>query len=218
MAGALTNLIAGALGMPTTPNVPVAVTLNPRYFGPITALMTIDERGTDKLTITKHPVAIGASITDHSYLEPAELQLRMMATNSAVENNINGQGTEDYCKNLYEKLRTLQASRVTFPIQTGKRLYQDMLIETLSLTTDEKSEHALMLQIGCKQIIKVYTSVVQAPVSSDPTVQTDPQQTAPPVAAGTKQATPATSPEKVAPGSWMAKAAAIAPPSLEPAT
>ena len=172
-------------GYPLAPR-PGPVTLGiKRYFGdpPITALMTVEERGTDKLTITRHPVAVGAEITDHSYMEPAELMLRMMATNS-----IPG-GNESYVKDIYDDVRKLQASGLTFPIQTGKRLYQNMLIESCVLTNDEKSEHALMLQIMCREIIFAKTSVVAYVPQAD---QANPQATDGQTDSGAKQPVPTT--------------------------
>lgn len=166
-----------------------------RYLGPITALMFIDERGVDRLTITKHPVEYGASITDHAYMEPAELTLRLMATNSvpaALSFASGGSGgtpgppdQPGYVENIYTKLRKLQSDRITFPVQTGKRLYENMLMTSLELTTDEKSENALMLTVVCTEIIKVSTGTVTA--SAD--VMAQAQKTGPVEAGGTKQPT-----------------------------
>jgi hypothetical protein len=148
-----------------------------RSLGPITALLFFEERGTDKLTITRHPVEQGASITDHAYQEPAQVMLRAGATNSAG-------GDEGYVTALYAQILALQASRSAFSIQTGKRLFTNMLIESLELTTDEKTEAALALNIACTQIIIVQTGVVSVPPSD---VQANPAKTAAIQNSGTKQ-------------------------------
>jgi hypothetical protein len=151
-----------------------------RYLGPITALMTIRESGTDTLQITQHPVASGAQITDHAFMDPARLELTMMATNAQSQ-----PWGEDYVQHVYQQLLDLQKSRLKFPIQTGKRLYQNMLIATLNLTTDETSEHALMLQISCQEIITVPTPPLQATPAAN---QTAPQKTSGVSQGGPKQA------------------------------
>jgi hypothetical protein len=151
-----------------------------RYLGPITALMTIRESGTDTLQITQHPVAAGAQITDHSFMDPARLDLTMMATNAQSQ-----AWGEDYVTTVYQKLLDLQKSRLTFPIQTGKRLYQNMLMSSVSMTNDQTTEHALMLQIACQEII----IVDNAPLIPA-TNQTAPQKTSGVVQGGPKQAVP----------------------------
>jgi hypothetical protein len=158
-----------------------------RYLGPITALMTIRESGTDVLQITTHPVASGANITDHSFMDPAKLELTMMTTNAQ-----NQPWGEDYCQQVYTQLLNLQKSRLTFKIQTGKRLYDNMLMSSITLTNDETSEHALMLQISCQEIIRVPTSItpISPAVQSDPVNQQAPQKTAPVQPTGIKQAEP----------------------------
>lgn len=149
-----------------------------RYFGPITALMTVRESGTDTLNITQHPVAIGAQITDHSFMEPARLELSMMTTNAQPQT-----WGEDYVSHVYKQLLDLQASRLTFPIQTGKRLYENMLMTSITLSTDESSEHALMLQISCQEIIMVQNTPLTvspnqaAPQKTDGVQQGGPKQT-----------------------------------------
>lgn len=161
------------------------VTLGPtRFFGSITALVTIEERGTDRTTLTEHPVEQGAQITDHAYQQMPELQIRFGATNSSDQAD-----DETYVSQLYDKLQALQQTRQPFSIQTGKRLYQNMLIVSMELITDEKTETALMLVIICRGLIIVQTSVVGVPPAD---VQADPQKTGPVTNSGAKQPQPTT--------------------------
>jgi hypothetical protein len=154
---------------------------------PITGLMTIEERGSDKLTITRHPVELGASITDHAYMEPAELRLKMMATSANLIGGLITTGGllgDAYIINIYTNLLAFQKQRAPFTIQTGKRLYPNMLISSVELSTDEKTEHALMLQIDCQEVIIVQTSTVPVPPAG---VQANPAQTAGVITSGVKQ-------------------------------
>jgi hypothetical protein len=186
------------------PPVPQPVTLTARSFGDIHGLMFIDERSTDRMTITRHPVQDSADITDHAFMEPAELGLRLMATNSSLRSL--GQSVQTvlqqglgalvgaafgpgYVKNVYDKVLALQKSRQTFTVQTGKRLYKNMLAASVELMTDEKTEHALMLTIQCKEIILVQVTTTTVPAAS---VQQAPQQTGGVNATGDKQPQPST--------------------------
>jgi Dit-like tail protein len=154
-----------------------------RYLGPITALMTITENATERLTITQHPVAIGAQITDHAYREPSQLNLQMMATNS-----VPGAGAT-FVQQVYDQLITLQRSLAPIKVQTGKRLYESMLIASINLATDQTSENALVLSITCQEIITVPTSTVAMPANV--AEQGMPAKTNPVSQGGVKQATPA---------------------------
>lgn len=143
-----------------------------RQFGPFTAQVTIEEVGRDELTITEHPVEQGATISDHAFKRPAELLIRLGWSNSgpsAVLNDLSGlvnvfnnvgAGTFNYVQEIYRQLLQLQESRVPFTIVTGKRSYQNMLIQTLTSPTDQKTENALMITAQCKQVIIVQTQVV----------------------------------------------------------
>jgi hypothetical protein len=156
-----------------------------RYLGPVTALMTIRESGTDTLQITQHPVAAGAQITDHSFMEPARLDLTMMTTNAQSQS-----WGEGYVQHVYDQLRDLQKSRLTFPIQTGKRLYENMLMASISMTNDQSTEHALMLQISCQEVIIVKTGELNPFTPGPPSAgkQADPQKTSGVSQGGPKQA------------------------------
>lgn len=80
-------------------------------------------------------------------------------------------------KIIYNKLLALQESRVLFDIYTGKRVYNNMLFESLNVTTDVKTENALFLRASCKQVIIVNTQTVQVPVNI--AAQSMPEKTTP---------------------------------------
>lgn len=166
--------------------MPEFITISPaRFFGPITALVTFRENHTDRQTITSHPVEQGAEISDHAFDEPAEVQIDFGATNSGAEAG----GDDGYVINLYQQILALKSKRVPFQIQTGKRLYDNMLLAEITVTTDERSEAALMFTAHCRQIIIVPTQVVTVPPAAN---QADPKATSAVTASGTKQAQPST--------------------------
>ena len=48
-------------------------------------------------------------------------------------------------KELYhQELLNLQRNRIPFDVTTGKRIYNNMLIKTLEVTTDKSSENVLL--------------------------------------------------------------------------
>ena len=124
--------------------------------------VTIEEKHKDELNITDHPTEAGASISDHAYMEPPELTIKVGWSESAgklngyVGNSFLG-GTMSLII-VYEALRLLQKSKVPLIVMSGKRLYTNMLIKSLGCTTDKTTEHVLMIDITFKKVIRVMTS------------------------------------------------------------
>lgn len=167
-----------------------------RSLGAIEAQVTIEESHTDELVITDHPIEQGANVTDHAYKRPAEVTVRCGWSNSGTQSIAqevdsflsllegNGLGAAGYVQSIYAQLLTLQESRIPFDIVTGKRKYRNMLIRSISASTDEKSEHSLFVTVVCREIITVQTYIVLVPARE---VQQFPQQTAQTENLGTKQ-------------------------------
>jgi hypothetical protein len=132
----------------------------PRGFG---ADVTVEERGRDELVVTENPVEQGAAITDHAFKKPATLTVRVGFSNSSLV----GQFDPLYVQTVYALMLALQAARIPFGIITGKRLYANMLITSLSTFTDEKWENAMMLVVDMKEIILVNTQTVSVPPSQN---------------------------------------------------
>jgi len=126
-----------------------------RSFGPITVQVVINENTNDTLTITKQPVQSGASITDHAYKEPTALSMQLHFIDDISTS----------LSKIYADLLTLQSDRVPFSVITPKRIYDNMLISTLGLTTDKTTENILAINISFQQIILVNVSTVQVPRS-----------------------------------------------------
>jgi hypothetical protein len=65
----------------------------------------------------------------------------------------------------YGKLLELQKSREPFSIITGKREYENMLIQSISVTTDADTENVLMVILDCREVIIAETETAQVPPS-----------------------------------------------------
>lgn len=184
------------------PNYAGLLTISPkRHIGGITAMATLEEVATDELQITEHPVELGANINDHAFKKPAEVVIRCGWSNSSLESLAGGiQGLvtalsggdafgSDYVSSIYNQLLALQESRIPFDVATGKRLYRNMLLRSLAVTTDPRSEYALMVTAVCREIIIVQTRATTLPPKDS---QAMPQATGETTNVGTKQAAIAT--------------------------
>lgn len=152
-----------------------------RSIGGILMDVTIQEDERDELVITEHPIEQGAPIADHAFKRPSTVTIRAgwsVAKSGDISADPNG---------VYGLLLSWQAALQPFDLFTGKRSYKNMLMQSLSVTTDQTSEYALMASITCQQVILVGTKKENVPngLSSNPDNHADPSSTAPTLEAGT---------------------------------
>lgn len=161
-----------------------------RSIGGITAQCVVEEKHTDELSITDHPVEQGAQVTDHAFKRPEQVTLTFGWSESISLDPLSfPTATRGSLPDLYQALLDLQASRVPFDIVTGKRVHESMLLQSLSETTNEKTEHLLLVTAVCRQVILVPTrTFALAPKAR----QSLPKRSTQVVQSGTKQATPFT--------------------------
>lgn len=178
--------MSGALGLALNSAITVAEIARelvhlrvPRYISSTTNIIIpdciIEEISRDTLEITNHPVEQGAQISDHAYNKPREVTLRWSWTNSKLG------GYDLLMQDVYSDLASLQASREPFFLYTGKTRYNNMLVQSLGITTDSASEYVLNAVMICREVIIVSTSTVSgAPQSA----MTNASSTAPNVGRG----------------------------------
>lgn len=150
--------------------------------------VTIEEKHKDEVQITEHPTEVGAAITDHAFKETPEVSMKVGWSESAGK--LNGfvgdsilSGTVSLIA-VYEALQQLQNNAILLIVSTGKRLYTNMLIKSLSCTTDMTTENVLMIDITFKNVILVKTSETTVLIEN----QADPSKTASVQNGGTVQA------------------------------
>lgn len=134
-----------------------------RTIGSIKADVTFEERHEDTLTITDHPVEQGSVISDHAYLNPVTVEIKIgfrPKTGVMAAINLLTSGGVPYLNQVYQNVLNLQKNRVLNTIMTGKRLYTNMLIERIACVTDRDTENVLMLTLSCRQLIIVQTQAV----------------------------------------------------------
>ena len=135
-----------------------------RSIGGIALDVTVSERHDDDLEITGHPVEQGAEITDHAYPNPAKVTVE--AGHSDAGGSSDGSsGGDRRCVEVYEALRELQRSREPFDLVTGKRVYSNMLIKSLSVVTDAQSETVLSVKAELQEVLIATAQAVSIPRS-----------------------------------------------------
>jgi hypothetical protein len=147
-----------------------------RSIGGIYPDVTIEEEHADQLVVTDHPVqgasSGNASISDHAYKLPAEVVITYGWSPGGAGN---ATLSSTYLNDIYTQILTLQNTRAIFDVYTGRRVYNNMILQAVSMTTDRNTENALIVRLSCREILFVQTQTVQ--VSLDPKTQTNPERT-----------------------------------------
>lgn len=131
------------------------------------AFLRVDH--TTKTTITKHPVQTGAALTDHAFMEPAELSMEIGMTdvNASL---VKGQFGNSWSRSVsaYSVLLEMQKQRIPFQVMTRLKVYQNMLIESISVSDDYRTLSGLRATVTMREILVAVVSIVK--VSARPHV------------------------------------------------
>ena len=154
--------------------------------------VVISEKHTDTLTITEHPVETGAPIADHAYKLPAEviMEVGFAGGGALLDLASNVTGTELLGLSpteVYQQLLKLQEDRIPFNVVTGKRIYCNMLLKGLEVTTDSAHEHVLSATLTLREILLSYTQPI---VVADKAEMKEGVTTSPVINTGTKNVKP----------------------------
>lgn len=149
--------------------------------------ITIEEQHQDQYVITDHPVEgdgtnSGTVVSDHAYKLPSEV---IVTYAWAPSGPLNSEASPTFLNDLYAQILAIGDTFTLFSVYTGKRVYDNMLLGTISTTTDKETENVLVIRMLCRQINLATVTTVQ--VSTDPTTQANPEQTQPVASQGTQQ-------------------------------
>ncbi|MDU5080227.1 phage baseplate protein [uncultured Tissierella sp.] len=132
---------------------------------------------TRKTKITQHPVETGAAITDHAYVEPAELIIEVGMSDACIS-FIQGQFNQKYTRSVsaIDTLWKLQEQRIPMDVLTRLKLYKNMLIEVISVPDDWQTLNGLRATVTLREIIVVGVKTVE--MNSKASSSKSPQKTA----------------------------------------
>ncbi|MDU5474025.1 MULTISPECIES: phage baseplate protein [unclassified Pantoea] len=129
-----------------------------RKIGIIVPSVVVSEKHSDTLEITEHPVETGAAVADHAYKKPSELVMEVGFAGGGSLLDFASSLTATRVLELspqesYQNLLDLQLSRVPFDVVTGKRVYKNMLIRALEVTTDRTTENVLSAVLTLREVL-----------------------------------------------------------------
>lgn len=136
-----------------------------RKIGLIVPSVVVSEKHSDTLEITEHPVEIGAAVADHAYKRPSEVVMEVGFAGGGslldfVDTSSIGLSLGLSPQETYQELLDLQSSRIPFDVVTGKRLYSNMLIRALEVTTDKTTENVLSAVLTLREVLITQTQQI----------------------------------------------------------
>lgn len=124
-----------------------------RSIGGIIPDVIIEETHSDEMEITQHPVQQGAAISDHAYKKPMTLKMSVLFGKDDI--NI-----------TYQKLLEMQDKAQLIDVITGKRSYKNMILKSLSVTTNKETNSILKVEAELVEVIIVSVTVINVPARS----------------------------------------------------
>lgn len=156
-----------------------------RSLGGLTFTVTVSESEKATAKLTDYPVEDGSSYSDHVILAPREVTVQI---GQSVD------GAESDPRDKLDALRAVMEAREPVELYTGKSYYPAMVVTSISVTTDAKSETVLLASVTLREVRIAQTQAAPVPVIR----QKQPKKTAKSVKRGTQQAQEVSTPEQPA--------------------
>lgn len=135
-----------------------------RSIGDLVFDATFIEDHSSELEVTDNPIETGALVSDHAFMKP--LRLSITAGVSAV---LLPSGNPDYGKGeerpttAYELLSALQQEREPFDVQTGLRIYENMMCIGFHSRQDKDSSSIFYFTAQLREVLIVDTETTTYP-------------------------------------------------------
>lgn len=131
----------------------------------------IRESHHSELEITDNPLETGVVASDHAFMRPLRLDIEAMVGDCWLHAlDENGQPVEDVWEsgagrsvNAFALVQELQRLAEPFSVQTGLRLYTNMVVLTLDADQDAPTATALLFRASLREVIRVTTETVTYP-------------------------------------------------------
>jgi hypothetical protein len=137
-----------------------------RSVGGLSFDATFEERHRSELEVPEDPLETGVTITDHSFMKPLSLSMKVGVTNTPLTlkpNDSFSGSSQTRIQAAFNLLRALQASGTPFAVQTGLFLYPQVLCKVCEVDQDASTANALVFDLELREVIFVSTQTVVYP-------------------------------------------------------
>ena len=135
----------------------------------------IRENHSAPIRIKKNPVEWGVDITDHAIIEPVKISIEGIVSDTplgfdagielldSIDSLFGAATYQTRSQHAFNSLTFFKNEREPIDVQTGLKLYKNMLITDIKVSQDKDTSKAVFLSIDCEEIIIVQSEVVQIP-------------------------------------------------------
>lgn len=127
---------------------------------------TFEEAHESELVVTDNPVETGVVISDHAYMAPLKLIISAGVSDTPMRDQNSDPFASDSAgrgQRAYQLLSELQAQAEPFEVQTGLRLYRNMICLTIRTVQDKETSGAFLFTATLREVIITHTQVVNYP-------------------------------------------------------
>lgn len=118
-----------------------------------------------ELEVCDNPVETGVTVSDHAYMKPLRVTISAGVSDSPLRTQTGGDpfGTglaPSRVRRAFDILTAVQASAEPFDVQTGLKLYRNMVCTKLSATQDKDTGNVLVFEAELREVIQATTADV----------------------------------------------------------
>lgn len=115
------------------------------------------------LEITDNPIENGSIISDHAFMSPVSLTIRAGVSDTRLFTFFSDPYGDGKSRSVrcYELLTELQRAAEPFNVQTGLKLYRNMVCVGIEIDQDKQTANCLIFRAHLREVIIVNTQTVK---------------------------------------------------------
>jgi hypothetical protein len=136
-----------------------------RHTGGLVFDAVFRESHESELIVTDNPVEAGNIISDHAYMGPLRLVIDAGVSDTPLALQPDDPFSSDVSRSrkAYEMLSDLQKKAEPFDVQTGLKLYKNMLCTNIRVNQDKTTANVFSFTAELREVIIVTTQIVTYP-------------------------------------------------------
>lgn len=133
-----------------------------RSMGGLVFDAVFEETHESDLEVTDNPVETGVVVSDHAYMKPLRVKISAGVSDARLDifSADPFASAVGRSRRAYELLTELQKKAEPFDLQTGLKLYKNMLCTSIRTSQDKDSSAAMLFTAELREVIIVNTKVV----------------------------------------------------------
>lgn len=124
---------------------------------------TLREVHRTTVRVTDHPVESGASVSDHMIVEPDELELEGVVSNTPPIMFASSKSFPKRAETFYEVMKDAAQAGEVVTVVTTLRTYDDMVITSIEVPRDAETGDAVQFRMTLRRVVFAYGAEVEAP-------------------------------------------------------